>query len=319
MGLVDLAGKLLIEPTYDHMRILHSNRIAIEVDGLWGVTDSRGRSIAPPKYQDIGYEFSEGLVKVKHNELWGYLNEDCKMVIATQFEDAGSFRDGHAIIQLKGKQRTINHAGKVVVPVKSDETENFENIVIEEIRKVLNRDPLNINLKHLFWNDDVAVVCCSAPGGHCQNNPLLRGVIDRQGKLILKPEFSKIMVINANRFLVWKGGSVRLIDSAGKCLALCDRKYTWASSILSEGMRAVAVGDDKLMPEHPDRSHGRKFGFVNRWWKLVIEPKYDDAEPFEGGLARVNIGAGRTIDGTVVGGKWGYIDRDGHWIWKQHD
>ena len=48
-----------------------------------------------------------------------------------------------------------------------------------------------------------------------------------------------------------------------------------------------------------------KFGFIAKSGKVVIEPKFDGAEPFSGGLSRV-----------WIDNRYGYIDKTGKYVWE---
>jgi len=64
-----------------------------------------------------------------------------------------------------------------------------------------------------------------------------------------------------------------------------------------------------------------KIGYFDESFEMVIPPKYDFGWPFEDGRARVCLGCGPEADPdgehaadehtAIVGGLWGYIDRDG--------
>ena len=60
-----------------------------------------------------------------------------------------------------------------------------------------------------------------------------------------------------------------------------------------------------------------KIGFINKKLEVVIEPKYDYADYFNNGKARICNGCSEKKDGeysTMVGGKWGVIDTMGKLI-----
>jgi hypothetical protein len=50
---------------------------------------------------------------------------------------------------------------------------------------------------------------------------------------------------------------------------------------------------------------GRKFGFVDKTGKYVMNPQFDEARQFSEGLANVR-----------VGGRWGIVDKTGRYVWK---
>ncbi len=57
-------------------------------------------------------------------------------------------------------------------------------------------------------------------------------------------------------------------------------------------------------------SEGDKYGYKTKSGDVVIPATFDDARDFNGDLARVNLGARRTVAG-LFGGSWGYIDKRG--------
>lgn len=61
-------------------------------------------------------------------------------------------------------------------------------------------------------------------------------------------------------------------------------------SSYSEGLAAV-------------QHSGGKWGFVNERKDWVIQPRFEEAKPFQGGLAAVR-----------QNGKWGFIDKRGNWL-----
>jgi hypothetical protein len=50
---------------------------------------------------------------------------------------------------------------------------------------------------------------------------------------------------------------------------------------------------------------GGKWGYIDRTGKYIIKPRFDKADPFSNGLARVEL------DDT-----WGYINKTGKFVWK---
>ncbi|MCU0231682.1 MAG: WG repeat-containing protein, partial [Acidobacteria bacterium] len=49
-----------------------------------------------------------------------------------------------------------------------------------------------------------------------------------------------------------------------------------------------------------------RYGFVDKNGKIAINPQFDEAKPFENGLAHVKLGRGQ----------WGYVDKTGKFIWN---
>jgi hypothetical protein len=62
-----------------------------------------------------------------------------------------------------------------------------------------------------------------------------------------------------------------------------------------------------------------KWGYIDKTGKIVIEPQFEEAYPFEGGAATVYLGRCEINERTPKSQKpckLGYIDRTGKYIWK---
>jgi hypothetical protein len=90
---------------------------------------------------------------------------------------------------------------------------------------------------------------------------------------------------------------------------------------LDSGRTAPALpfdnGPDRFVEGLARSIRDGKVGFVDESLDLVVPREWDFAFPFEGGVARVCTGctARRHSGGEhseVVGGRWGYIDREGN-------
>ncbi|MEO0080855.1 MAG: WG repeat-containing protein [candidate division WOR-3 bacterium] len=59
-----------------------------------------------------------------------------------------------------------------------------------------------------------------------------------------------------------------------------------------------------------------KWGFIEKTGRHIAEPHFDEAWDFSDGLAEVNIGCRPDKYNRTCGGKTGYIDRTGKYVWK---
>ena len=103
---------------------------------LWG-TDSSGIAGAFPvvvdsliknfryySFDDAG-DFSDGLVRVKIDGKWGYINRAGEMIIEPLFDDAGDFSDGLARIKKGDKWGYIDKEGKIAIEPQYNDARNF--------------------------------------------------------------------------------------------------------------------------------------------------------------------------------------------------
>jgi hypothetical protein len=93
--------------------------IGVKRDSKWGYIDATGATKIPFKYDQAGY-FHEGLAPVIVNGKCGFINKGGTVVIPYKYDYATSFTDGLAYVELGGKVGFINKSGVAVVPIKYD-------------------------------------------------------------------------------------------------------------------------------------------------------------------------------------------------------
>ena len=59
-----------------------------------------------------------------------------------------------------------------------------------------------------------------------------------------------------------------------------------------------------------------KWGYLDKKEEVAIDPVFDAASGFDGKLANVNVGGSNGWFMVADGGRWGWIDRKGDWIWE---
>ena len=98
--------------------------------GKYGYRDKSGEFVIQPQFDYAG-EFSEGLAVVGlgkfPNTKWGYINRLGNFVIPAQFEGAHDFSEGMAAVSFSGKLGYIDQTGKLVVPAQFDEAQKFKD------------------------------------------------------------------------------------------------------------------------------------------------------------------------------------------------
>lgn len=89
-----------------------------DANGKWGHIDEQGKLVGQ-MWRNVNY-FQEGLAPVKNqDELWGFVDKTGKVVIPLQWEEAYSFKNGKAKVQVKqddGQRvwKKIDKTGKYV-------------------------------------------------------------------------------------------------------------------------------------------------------------------------------------------------------------
>jgi hypothetical protein len=138
----------------------------------------------------------------------------------------------------------------------------------------------------------ITVILLSAAGLVADTNPLFPvevggkwGFIDRTGKVVIAPQFSRVWEFSEDMAVVEKGygqeKAFGYVDKTGKSAVEPTFAGTWG---FSEGLAAVRVGNGT----------GERWGFIDKTGKFVIQPRFDSlGGGFVEGLALVRIGQAR--------------------------
>jgi hypothetical protein len=155
------------------------------------------------------------------------------------------------------------------------------------------------------------------------------GYIDTSGVIVIPPQFAAAATFSEGMAAVMKGDKVGFIDRSGRVtiqprfeLKMGERRLP----SFSEGLAPVrldgrcgfidSTGRFAIEPRFQSavEFHGGlalvevddKMGYIDKQGRTIIAPKFNRAGSFEDGIARVEVGPGQ----------WGYIRRDGSFIWN---
>jgi hypothetical protein len=113
-GLIDVDGRWIVAPHCEDVSWDSVHNVAIvTANGLSGLVNRAGEPLTEVAYDQI-MEGKEGLFAVRQGRRFGFLGKDGTMAIAPQFDDALSFRDGHAKVRLGGEYFLIDREGVIV-------------------------------------------------------------------------------------------------------------------------------------------------------------------------------------------------------------
>lgn len=121
VGLMDLSGKVIIEPQYEFW----SKRIS---KGIWpvgknnicGVVDLKNQTIVPFEYymiENYSDELGLAVVKKEANGKFGFINRIGKLVIAYEYDDAWPSGD-YLSVKKNGKWGLIDVNNKIILPLE---------------------------------------------------------------------------------------------------------------------------------------------------------------------------------------------------------
>lgn len=121
-GLINTHGEFTIPCHYTNIFIYHSDQeyALIKINDKSGFArKSTGEIVVPCIYEtSFGYqsEFREGLVPMKKNGKFGYINEENDIVIPFNYDWAGPFSEGFAVVEKYGKYGYVDRYGNDTFP-----------------------------------------------------------------------------------------------------------------------------------------------------------------------------------------------------------
>lgn len=309
-GFVDGAGRMVIQPRFDNVRLFSEGMALVAVAGKYGYIDEKGQQIISLQYDDAN-PFSEGLAAVQSDQKWGYIDKSGRWIIEPRFGSklggAGSFSEGLAPVLFGGKMGYIDHSGHFVIEPRFGFAEEFSE-GLAAVGMVLDVKQDSRPRFGFIDKTGKQVVALTYAGAHSFRMGVAivslyrtgvqfypQAVIDHAGKEIIGPLSAGISDFHEGLALVGmnENQTIGFIDRTGKQV-ISPRFRVFddtGPSIFSEGLAAVSVSNGKS-------------GYINHTGEMVIPARFGVACPFMGGLALV-----------FESGRVGYIDKVGKYIW----
>lgn len=244
------------------------------------------------------YEYGEGLAAVYIDGKIGYVDELKRIVIKPRFNDGLEFSEGLAAVAIDCNSH-------------------------QWCRGYINRNGTFAIQPQRF--DEAA----SFSEGLARVRVKRKfGYIDKSGSIRIRPQFDDALAFSERLAAVKVDGLWGYIGDSGRLVQ--ERVFVDANSF-TEGLAAVAIEENA---RNEQLSGSRKYGFIDRAGTLIIRPEFEQAEPFQGGLATVKVkgkygcidklgafvieprfdAVDQFSDGLAavsIGGKWGYISKKG--------
>ena len=99
--------------------------------GKLGFTDLNGEEKLPPTYEKsediLSYRFHNGMMKVKKNGMFGFIDKNLKEVVEFKYDDARPFQNGFAAVKKDGAWGFVSKDGKQKVPCVYRRVSDFTN------------------------------------------------------------------------------------------------------------------------------------------------------------------------------------------------
>ena len=275
------------EEIFDWVHNLENGLVQVKLNEKYNYINTKGKLLSDKWFDYIDF-FHDGCARVKLNGKWNLINTEGKFVSNTWFDDANYFQDGFAGMKLNKKWNFISTEGKLL----SDTWFKSVGLFFDGFAWVfLNRKYNFIDTKGKFlsdtWFDDANNFCekFAVVGLNGKYN-----FIDTEGKLFNGTWFDWAGDFRDGVALVKLNRSFNYINTEGKFIS-----NTWFDTayVFHKGLAKVELNN--------------KWNFINTEGKIISDTWFDDVWDFCEGFANVKLNRKYNFintEGKIISGTW---------------
>jgi len=270
-GFINSSRDTVAVAQWDYVDDFFAGKARVEYKSKWGMINAKGAYVIPPEYDKITNVSDEGIVRLTLNGLIGYKHVDSGVMIsAIQWQEAGPFYKGFAMVKKDNHYGIINTKGTEVCPPIYDYI--YDISAPQEMVRVKKDEKL--------------------------------GFINAARKLTIPVKFSHAEDFSDGLALVQVAGSevFEYIDKTGKSIlrapaGIMPGKFTEGYALVLKGNTdAYKAGfinklgkivipiewDDatEFYNGHAAVKRNGKWGYINKSGKLVVDTLYDEITPY---------------------------------------
>ncbi|MEI3649069.1 MAG: WG repeat-containing protein [Dolichospermum lemmermannii FEM_B0920] len=256
----------------------------IKIGDKYGYIDQTGRVVIQPQFDNAG-DFSEGMAVIQMGKKYGFFDRKGYLVIPPQFDDAWDFYEGLAIVTIDDKYGYIDKSGQLVIsPQFEDAWEFYEGlamVTIDKKRGYIGKSGQFVISPQfdIAWNFSEGLARVTIDDKY--------GYIGKSGQFVISLQFDDAWDFSEGLAIVKIDNKYGYIGKSGQLVISPQFDFAWG---FSENLAIVKIDN--------------KYGYIGKSGQLVISPQFDFAWGFSENLARVKIGEQER-----------YIDKKGRFIY----
>lgn len=327
-GLLNPAGDLILPCEYDTIYNLSNDIRYIKKDGFFGISNINGEVSVPCQYDNVKIGEIPEYHPVCKNNLWGFINSKNEVVIQLKYDDITLYKDSTYQAVLKGKVGLSRYDGKDLIDYKYEDILYGDNPVVSLNGKfgILNKDfklitDIDLDSKWVFSSEGLITIKKNDKYGAiddytgeviipfeykslgyyseglclAMNEHYKYGYINKKNEIVLpfiysggnefKEGFAVVSVAKEKRYTLYglaEKSYAGVIDKNGKFIIDPIYGESLSKSYFNSGLCPMGKVSSNNLYAH-------EYGYIDISGKWVIEPKYESAEPFENGLAIVEL------------------------------
>jgi hypothetical protein len=292
-GYINNSGNIEIEPNYDEAREFSDGFAAVRIGTNWGYVSEETKNLAIPANLSVAGDFSGELAPAQRpGQLYGFINTSGEFAISPQYDFAGAFSEGLAAVRLDGLWGYVSTGGEVVIDLTFSDARAFsEDMAAVETFEgwvYINKtgsEVINPNFQITNageFSEGLAPIETTEGWGYLNQN----------GSPVITPTFDEAGIFSQGLAWVRDDDYIGFIDDSGEWII--PPQFGQVKSF-TENMSAVQLSSDWF---YINRSSGT----------IVINDPFDEAESFNNGIARVQLGDDENP-------RFGYVDKKGEYVW----
>jgi len=282
-GVLHFNGEMFLKPFYDSVRFVNGLfLVKYKKDGKrgWSLVDGRGAIITDQVYDEIDW-LGNSYFKAKRDSYWGVVNSLGKEIIFCKYDSVVQYTEGKLLVKFLGEDGILNLDGEwEILPQNKD-------IEIVDPMRYLIRSPFGSYVAYYPDTKDFTAEYFLYKHGERYLEKTLDlkfGLLDEEGKRVIKPEFDEISALQEDSIYYAKSEKGHsFITKSGEVMNAEDDRFEVINDMSEEFIGVKIDG---------------RWGFVDINGKLRIANQYDNIGPYNEGLAPIKIR-----------GRWGYIDK----------
>lgn len=298
-GMINTTGTIVIPCKYDDLNNFGKQGFAsASLNGMYGTIDKTGKVLVPFKYESSLYFDEDGYSRCKKDGKYGIVHKDGEETAKCIYEQTGTLSDGLMCVKSNEKWGFIDYMGNMIIPTVYKYSMDFEKGIVgmDDVNGgsyIISKDTRRIAsfpncsyITRLGYYDEGSLFIVSEKDGD--------GLVTKDGEYILPSTYSDIEIFHGCGLIgVKKTDKWGFVDTKGTLKI--PYKYDQIEYHFQNGHIACKKGErwgiidtsgNELVPfkyELIDQNgmfsrtkNGDKWGAIGADGKIAFEPKYDE-------------------------------------------
>lgn len=268
-----------------------------------------GEMVVPFKYDEVE-DCNEGMIGVRINDKWGYVNSSGEEIIPIKYHYDSSlisdFYDGIAVVEVEDENGSkfglVNKQGKEITPIKYDDVAPFSEglacVGIGDKCGYVNKQgkeviKIKYGYQHAYSRTaDYPMISDFNEGLACVQIGNKIGYINKKEEIVIPAKFDHGTRFKEGRAFVGIGDKYGYINKKGQFVGKMKYDRHYSNPEFYNGFASVTTNGNFV----------ESWGIINKQGKEIVPTKYNQSS--FGGFAE-------GFSGMEIGEKWGYIDENG--------